>query len=1187
MDGEQVKKIQDNLVVETKKKEDVKLNKSPLFKEIKKTDNISLESDLTDQIRDQIKQNTEQVPPENIVMATEEKVQDTIFDRNADGVFLPVNGQEILTEAPSKFADVKLADSPGMQLKSAMSDVSTDTKWFGDSEQMRDIKASIKKLEDMGADAAPLDLMVQYDRMIMSINTYLEKNDKTLTFHGSRHRKVRTLLEQLKSARGRLLETDANLGEASLAKRSKEAFEERMKDPGIKELAGDIKNYYLSMGISTDENIFANQKNNILNAYERQLDYYRKIADSFCIRDAAKKKRMDAVHMVEQLSLEKEMIASLTVEKNKMGKGSMTWGDLFNSDYTIETAEIFVDLSDYEKFDNKPTDAYRMLTNLVGGANLFVLGSEKVRYTYTDPFGKVEKMDSYKEVKREGKTLPEIIDLAKDIDLPLMYSDAVLRQLQTIQIIDYILGQTNRNDDSFEAAYTVKNVENVDYLVITDIRVRDHYDSLGTGTPEELNRENAGQSTRQLYNEETFEMNFSDYDPKVADKIIDLDENTFTANLKSIGVAEKNVEAAKKRLMGLKKALQLDKINGNRKLFEDAALRMNKDDKEEDESFRYQKRNFNRERAKYTYIDETLIQDSGETTLLEAKQINRNVDEESDTVKGIIERQNRIRSHIKEDLGTGDKETGLRGRARHAVELVQKYAELGFVSVQTSKSENDPLATLVKKYDNKRFYDMVEEIKNEKGFDIVITGRKKNSGFEDTDLSDIFEFDQNKTLESEKDKEQEEIEKQKTDKELKDAAEKARINRILSDASRDRLMEEEGSKTQYLMHETVKRRREAIDFIKQTISEIKNKKKKTDKDDKTIERLQFYLDIIDIDTTGNLQYDKRDAKRVQDKDLSRDIKFINEKDTPLFMEEPSVRDVCQGGVGDCYFIAALASVVEKDSSFIKNHMKDNGDGTVTVKLYKPGKIYGYNPILVTVDKTSCFSKKGDCGANGCLWVQMYEKAYMASGIRSSFFHRKRYDDIEGGFANEALGYITGKKSKVVLDYTSGKQGGELIGIDIRKTDKKTGRKVYTTAFEKRVAEVKSTLQKHVAKGDIITASSYKRLVGATGSGSSGEEVRRGIAGQHVYTITDMEVIEGKYYVHVRNPWGRSAVETVKNGLTGKSVIRESDDRQRSATYLMEIHDFVEHMKSVTVLDAKEFYKAGKKAEPKVVSEGTK
>src|SRR4051812_14378321 len=59
--------------------------------------------------------------------------------------------------------------------------------------------------------------------------------------------------------------------------------------------------------------------------------------------------------------------------------------------------------------------------------------------------------------------------------------------------------------------------------------------------------------------------------------------------------------------------------------------------------------------------------------------------------------------------------------------------------------------------------------------------------------------------------------------------------------------------------------------------------------------------------------------------------------TPLFADgQPSVHDVLQGALGNCYFLAAVASAVKKYPELIRQMMKDHGD-EVSVALNVRGK----------------------------------------------------------------------------------------------------------------------------------------------------------------------------------------------------------------------------------------------------------
>jgi len=119
------------------------------------------------------------------------------------------------------------------------------------------------------------------------------------------------------------------------------------------------------------------------------------------------------------------------------------------------------------------------------------------------------------------------------------------------------------------------------------------------------------------------------------------------------------------------------------------------------------------------------------------------------------------------------------------------------------------------------------------------------------------------------------------------------------------------------------------------------------------------------------------------------LKWSDKKDTPLFQREPSVNDIAQGALGDCFFMTAIGSVVQNNPKAIKDMMKDNGDGTVTVRFYQydDSTDEKLTPVYVKVKK-SVVKVKGfganyfASGGNG-LWVRMLEKAFVCSGLAAS------------------------------------------------------------------------------------------------------------------------------------------------------------------------------------------------------------
>ena len=101
----------------------------------------------------------------------------------------------------------------------------------------------------------------------------------------------------------------------------------------------------------------------------------------------------------------------------------------------------------------------------------------------------------------------------------------------------------------------------------------------------------------------------------------------------------------------------------------------------------------------------------------------------------------------------------------------------------------------------------------------------------------------------------------------------------------------------------------------------------------------------------------------------------------LFQNGISYMDVDQGGVGDCYFIASLGAAAKDKPGVISNMFTDNGDGTFTVRFFKPDGSRDY----VTVDRylptnggTARYAGWGGghvSEVDNELWVALAEKAY--------------------------------------------------------------------------------------------------------------------------------------------------------------------------------------------------------------------
>ena len=151
--------------------------------------------------------------------------------------------------------------------------------------------------------------------------------------------------------------------------------------------------------------------------------------------------------------------------------------------------------------------------------------------------------------------------------------------------------------------------------------------------------------------------------------------------------------------------------------------------------------------------------------------------------------------------------------------------------------------------------------------------------------------------------------------------------------------------------------------------------------------------------------------------------------------EVDVNDVSQGGLGDCYFMAGIASVAKTDPQRIRDMIQENEDGTFTVYLWKhdyqweeeekdedgfffptvratkivvDGKFpagYGTSPSYADFGD----SKEVDGKELHELWPMILEKAYAK--------HKGSFGKIEGGWASTPISFFSGNDAVVDHDPT--------------------------------------------------------------------------------------------------------------------------------------------------------------------------
>lgn len=254
-------------------------------------------------------------------------------------------------------------------------------------------------------------------------------------------------------------------------------------------------------------------------------------------------------------------------------------------------------------------------------------------------------------------------------------------------------------------------------------------------------------------------------------------------------------------------------------------------------------------------------------------------------------------------------------------------------------------------------------------------------------------------------------------------------------------------------------------------------------------------------------------------DKKFDIEFVDKSNEPLFKSDPSPDDVRQGSLGDCYMLASLSAIADQNPDTIKDMMKDNGD-TVTVRFFNDDN----EPVYVTVDK-SVPVKKGDTDdvyAEGSLWVQLLEKAYVCSGLHKGKtkdaekgnFNKIDYMDIDGGHETDFIRRVFGKNKS--FDFTISE---ELFIDGYSPIDGKAA-----------MNNDAQLLLDYFNKGMIITTSALSDKENDRGLYNGLTYKDADIIGEHAYSVTNIEKENDEYYVTIRNPHASRGADVDDMGI---------------------------------------------------------
>ena len=299
--------------------------------------------------------------------------------------------------------------------------------------------------------------------------------------------------------------------------------------------------------------------------------------------------------------------------------------------------------------------------------------------------------------------------------------------------------------------------------------------------------------------------------------------------------------------------------------------------------------------------------------------------------------------------------------------------------------------------------------------------------------------------------------------------------------------------------------------------------------------------------------------------------WSNQKDTPLFSHEPTVNDLKQRMVSNCYMVAGTAGLVNIDPALLKECIRDNMDGTVTVRLFEKyvteeekqleaaskaaiqaeldalqqkvelgevdewdvdalefeikAKQYvakqSYRPIYVKVSKEIPRMVGGaDALSAGALWMQMIEKACAFVGRDAVKGYKSLWYGEGGAFLERLLGVEP-----------------EPVG----------------TANEEQLFD------------DICNCLQNKVVYNAGTGGGAGKS--DGLNAGHAYTVMGGKPVGNQRFVLLRNPYSTMALQQLEDGTktrTGKHLDTHSDETY--GQFYMEFEEFLQKFRNLTRID---------------------
>jgi uncharacterized protein YukE len=171
---------------------------------------------------------------------------------------------------------------------------------------------------------------------------------------------------------------------------------------------------------------------------------------------------------------------------------------------------------------------------------------------------------------------------------------------------------------------------------------------------------------------------------------------------------------------------------------------------------------------------------------------------------------------------------------------------------------------------------------------------------------------------------------------------------------------------------------------------------------------------------------------------------------PVIGRQPSTDDIRQGQYGDCVVLAAAGAMINADSSWARDHVTDNGNGTVSVLLFDKNGAEQWITVTKDLPANTYGGQMGAKAGFGGNWPAYIEKALSQvyteddsndgtrEGAPPDVAHPPgNYRAIEGNWGPDAFQYLAGpdveRTSDADLLWQSAREGSPSLVTTLGET----------------------------------------------------------------------------------------------------------------------------------------------------------